>query len=259
LNARFIDGPEGCAGADEATIVLLPLGAHEQHGPHLPLETDTLIAQGMCRALAKQAEGLDLRILPAEPVGYSPEHMDFPGSKTLSYAQAVERWIGLAEACSSQGVRRIIFMNAHGGNGPLVQIVCQELRARAGLLAVATKWDRFVKGAGLVGDEEAAFGVHGGEIETAVMLALHPDKVDMSAARDFRNLQQALTTKHLRAYGPHSFGWMAQDMNPEGVTGNAAAASAETGEKLLAEAARGLAQLCHDVAEFDLALLRSAP
>lgn len=259
MSAIFLDGPQGCAGADEATIAVLPLGAYEQHGPHLPFETDTLIAAGVCRALEGRVEGLDIRILPTEPVGYSPEHMDFAGSKTLAYHDAIERWIGVGLACQEQGVRRFIVMNAHGGNVPLVQIVCQELRARSAMLAVATKWDRFVKAAGIVSDEEAAFGIHGGEIETALMLALHPQKVDMEAADNFANLQQSLSGQYLRAYGAHAFGWMAQDLNPQGVTGNAAAARAKTGENLLEIAANGLAQLCRDVAAFDLAQLRSAP
>ncbi len=113
-------------------------------------------------------------------------------------------------------------MNAHGGNVPIVQIVCQELRVQHAMLAVATKWDRFVKGAGIVSSDEESFGVHGGAIETSVMLALHPDRVNMAKAEDFASLQARLTGKHLRAYGPHSFGWMAQDLNPAGVTGNAA-------------------------------------
>ncbi|MEL6751053.1 MAG: creatininase family protein [Pseudomonadota bacterium] len=239
---------------NDDTVVVLPLGAHEQHGPHLPFETDALIAEGICARLS----GTDLHVLPVEPVGYSPEHMDFPGSRTLRVDEAVERWIRIGLDCADQGARRIVFMNAHGGNVPLVQIVCQELRARAGMLAVATKWDRFVKGAGIVSADEAALGVHGGEIETAVMLALHPDKVDMTKAADFPNLQ-SIFTGHLSAYGPHAFGWMAQDLNPHGVTGNAAAATAETGERLIALSVEGLNALCKEVASFDLALLRAAP
>ncbi|EFL88753.1 creatininase family protein [Ahrensia sp. R2A130] len=239
-----------------AAITIIPLGAHEQHGPHLPFETDALIASGvMQRTLAKAAD-LNLHVMPAEPVGYSPEHMRFEGSRTLGWSEAIIRWIGLGEQAIADGSDRIVFMNAHGGNVPLVQIVCQELRSRHAVLAVSTKWDRFTRGYGIVSQSEEALGIHGGEIETAVMLALHPELVDMSKAVDFPNLQSRLTGPHLRAYGPHSFGWMMGDLNPDGVAGNSAAATAETGEKLLDIASDGLLALLHEVADFDLSLLK---
>lgn len=238
-----------------ATITVIPLGAHEQHGPHLPFETDALIATGVVERTVAKAAGLDLTVLPTEAVGYSPEHMRFTGSKTLSWDEAVSRWISLGERASSQ-CDRIVFMNAHGGNVPLVQIVCQELRARHHVLAVATKWDRFIRGSGIVSAAEEALGIHGGEIETSVMLALQPELVDMSKAADFPNLQSRLTGPHLRAYGPHAFGWMMGDLNADGVAGNASLATVETGERLLDLASDGLLALLQEVAEFDLSLLK---
>ncbi|MEO0547370.1 MAG: creatininase family protein [Pseudomonadota bacterium] len=256
-----VDALAGSVVSD-TTIVMVPLGATEQHGPHLPFETDTLIADGVCdrliAAFKADEAGLDVRILPVEPIGYSPEHMDFRGSQTLVFDEAIERWIGIGVACARHGVRRIVFMNAHGGNVPIVQIVCQELRVRQAMLAVATKWDRFAKGIGLVSEREEAFGIHGGDIETSAMLALAPQSVDMSAAKDFPNLQEALVLDHthLRAYGPHAFGWKMQDLNRLGVTGHAGHASAEKGEALLTRAVDGLKALLDDVERFDLTLLK---
>ncbi|MEM1037902.1 MAG: creatininase family protein [Pseudomonadota bacterium] len=258
-----VDALAGSVVSD-STMVVVPLGATEQHGPHLPLETDTLIADGVCDrllvAVNKNSDQQDVRILPAEPVGYSPEHMDFPGSQTLAFAEAIERWIEIGAACANHGVRRIVFMNAHGGNVPIVQIVCQELRVRHAMLAVATKWDRFVKGSGVVSAREEAFGIHGGDIETSVMLTLAPQRVDMNAAKDFPNLQEALVLDHthLRAYGPHAFGWKMQDLNRLGVTGHSGHASAQKGEALLTSAVDGLTALLDDVERFDLTLLKSA-
>src|SRR5690606_1567052 len=83
-----------------AAIAVLPLGASEQHGPHLPFETDTIIAQGVAaRAKALLPDGLEVEFLPAEPIGYSPEHMHVAGSRTLAYDEAVNRWIGIGEQC----------------------------------------------------------------------------------------------------------------------------------------------------------------
>ncbi|MEE9314239.1 MAG: creatininase family protein [Rhizobiaceae bacterium] len=242
---------------DENTIVVLPLGATEQHGPHLPFETDTFIARGVSERLMNRAVG-DVRFLPVEEVGYSLEHMDHGGSKTLAFEEAVNRWAGIGEQIAKAGIRRFVMLNAHGGNSPLMTIVAQELRVRCSMLAVATSWTRFIKSSRIVSANEEAFGIHGGDIETSVMLALHPELVDMNTAQDFPNLQEALTLnhKHLRAYGPHAFGWKAADLNRFGVNGNAGMATSEKGEALLDLAVTGLNELLEDVAQFDLTLLR---
>jgi len=183
--------------------------------------------------------------------------MDVAGSRTLTFDEAVRRWIGIGEACHRQGCRRFVMLNAHGGNSPLMTIVATELRVRLDMLAVATSWTRFGYPPDLVSPEEKAIGIHGGFIETSVMLALRPDLVDMSKARDFTSMQAVYGREfsHLRAYGPHAFGWKMSDLSSEGVVGNAAAATAEAGEKILDYAAQGLAELLDDIARFDLSRL----
>lgn len=235
-------------------IAVLPLGAHEQHGPHLPFETDRLIAAGIVeRVIAALPQALPVTFLPVEPVGYSIEHMDVLGTRTLAYDEAVERWLGIAEDLAGLGIRKFVMLNAHGGNSPLMTIVATEARIRFRMLAVATSWTRFGQPDGWIGAEDKAVDIHGGDIETSVMLALHPDKVDMAKTRDFASRQSefARSFKHLRAYGPHAFGWKMSDLSPDGVAGNAAAATAERGEALLAHAAKGIIELLEDVNAFD--------
>ncbi|GGA96432.1 creatininase [Brucella endophytica] len=248
-------------GMNEArTIAVLPLGAHEQHGPHLPFETDTIIAEGLAaRAAAAIPPELDVRFLPAEAVGYSIEHMDVSGTKTLAFDEAVRRWIGIGEKLHAEGIRKLVLLNAHGGNSPLITIVATELRVRSSMLAVTTSWPRFGLPEGLLTPEEKALDIHGGFIETSVMLALRPDLVDMAKARNFPNAQSAFAEKfkHLRAYGPHAFGWKMQDLNTEGVAGNAARASAEAGEKMIAHAVKGFIELLQDVDRFDMEFFQS--
>lgn len=244
--------------ANASSIVILPLGATEQHGPHLPFETDTIIAQGVTdRAKALLPASLDATFLPAEPVGYSIEHMDVAGTRSLSYAEAIGRWTGIGADLHARGVRRFVMLNAHGGNSPLMTIVATELRVRLGMLAVATSWTRFGYPPTLVPERERALGIHGGFIETSVMLALRPDLVDMAAASDFasRQAEYERDFRHLRAYGPHAFGWKMSDLSPEGVVGDAASASAQAGEAILDHAARGFVELLEDVAKFDLSSL----
>lgn len=244
------------------SVAVLPLGATEQHGPHLPFETDTIIAEGVATRVASLLPaGLEVHFLPVEPVGYSIEHLDVVGTRTLTFDEAVRRWIGIGEACHRQGCRRFVMLNAHGGNSPLMTIVATELRVRFNMLAVATSWTRFGYPPDVVSAEERSLGIHGGFIETSVMLALRPDLVDMDKARNFTSMQAVYEREfsHLRAYGPHAFGWKMSDLSPDGVVGNAAAANAEAGEMILDHAAKGIIQLLEDVARFDLRMLGSNP
>lgn len=256
---RSEDSDPAFAPDGRRPIAVLPLGAHEQHGPHLPFETDTLIAEGIAgRLKTALPAGLPVIFLPAESVGYSIEHMDVEGTKTLSFAEAANRWLGIAEGLAKQGIRKFVMLNAHGGNSPIMTVVATEARVRFAVLAVATSWTRFGVPDGVIAPEEKAIGIHGGDIETSVMLALHPDKVDMAKAADFssRQTEFAVRFRHLRAYGPHAFGWKMSDLNAEGVAGNAAAATAEKGEALIAHAVKGLVELLEDIDAFDVARLR---
>lgn len=239
------------------TIAVLPLGAHEQHGPHLPFETDTLIADGIAARL-KQAlpAGQPMLFLKTEPVGYSIEHMHVAGTQTLRFDEAVNRWLAIAGELHRNGIRKLLLLNAHGGNSPLLTIVATEARVRFNMLAVATSWTRFGVPEGVISPEDKSLDIHAGLIETSVMLALHPDKVAMEKARHFPSRQAEFAGRftHLRAYGPHAFGWTMADLNQDGAAGNALQANAEKGERLIAHAVSRLVELVGDMARFDLAL-----
>lgn len=255
---RFADNDPALQPSDRADwIAILPLGAHEQHGPHLPFETDTLIAQGIADRLDRALPvTIPVTCLPTEPVGYSIEHMDVDGTRTLSFEEACARWIGIAGELAERGIRKLVLLNAHGGNAPLLTIVATEARVRFDMLVVATSWTRFGQPPGWISPDDKAIDIHGGDIETSVMLALHRDRVAMDRAENFGSRQSefAARYRHLRAYGPHAFGWRMSDLNPKGVAGNAGKASAERGEQLIAHAVSGLVELIRDVDEFDLKL-----
>jgi creatinine amidohydrolase len=249
------DGSATTAEQRADWIAVLPLGAHEQHGPHLPFETDTIIAEGIARRAAGLAPAeLPVTFLPVEPVGYSIEHMDVEGTKTLGYAAAVERWLGITERLHAAGIRKFVMLNAHGGNSPLMTIVATEARVRFSMLAVATSWTRFALPEGIIDAAEKPFDIHGGLIETSMVLALKPEAVRMEEAKNFPSFQRELTRTmtHLKAYGPHAFGWKATDLNPLGVVGDASAATAQKGRKIIDAAARGFVELLEDVGRFDV-------
>jgi creatinine amidohydrolase len=253
---RYHDNDPALASATRNDwIAVLPLGAHEQHGPHLPFETDTLIVEGIVARLVQALPpDLPVTVLPVEPVGYSIEHMDVAGTRILGFDEAVNRWLRIAQDLNATGIRKLVLLNAHGGNSPLTTIVATEARVRFNMLVVATSWSRFGQPEGWMQPANKAIDIHGGDIETSVMLALCPDRVDMGKARNFpsRQSEYAQRFRHLRAYGPHAFGWKMSDLNVDGAVGDATAATAERGEALVGHAVTGLLELLQDVARFDV-------
>jgi creatinine amidohydrolase len=209
------------------TIAILPTAAVEQHGPHLPVGTDTIINTHLCRLLAERApDDLDLRILPVMAVGKSNEHLWAPGTLTLSAATALAAWTEIGLSVARAGVRKIVILNSHGGNADLISILARELRVQAGMLAVRLGWGAMGMPSGLYSDQETRFGIHGGDMETSLLLHFRPDTVDMSAARDFRSTAE---TAPIPPIGAVAQAWISSDLNPAGVVGEAHLATAEKG------------------------------
>ncbi len=227
-------------------IAILPTAAIEQHGPHLPVGTDTLIAEGMLAALrAACPEDLDLRILPVVAVGKSNEHLWARGTLTLSAEAALKAWVEIGLSVARAGVRKIVIVNSHGGNLDLIGIVARELRVRAGMFAVKCQWTGFGHPEGMYPPRELAFGIHGGDVETSLMLHFRPETVDMTAARDFASAAEGAA---IAPTGPLSWGWISSDLNPAGTVGNAAAATAAKGRATAAHQVAGFVDLLRKVA-----------
>lgn len=246
----------------ERTVALLPVAAIEQHGPHLPVATDATIAEALvARLLARLPAGTPLLVLPLQAVGKSDEHIDYPGTLTLSAETLIRLWCELGASVRRAGVRKLIVLNSHGGQvGPL-QIVVRELRAAHGMLAVAASWFAFGLPEGVVPAIEQRHGIHGGAVETAMMLALQPELVAIDRARDFRpaTLHLAEAAPRLVSLGAAGFGWQAQDLHPAGACGDATLATAAMGEACLAHAVAALAQLVTEIVHLPLRLLANLP
>jgi creatinine amidohydrolase len=246
----------------ETAIAVLPIAAVEQHGPHLPVGVDSMIAEGHLAAVkAALPDDIDALFLPLQCVGKSNEHLHFPGTLTLSAESALRAWTEIGESVARAGCRRLVVVNSHGGNMSVMDIVARELRVRCGMLAVHTAWVRMGLPAGLTSERESTFGIHGGDYETSLMLHFRPECVKLDQLADFPSAGEsyAKAFAKLRVTQPAGFGWMSQDLNPEGVVGEAHLATAAKGAAIAAHVEAEFIKLLRDVAAFDLAGLKTGP
>jgi creatinine amidohydrolase len=249
-------------GNSGSCIALLPVAAVEQHGPHLPLGTDSYILEAVLARLGKSPPGkAEVLVLPLQSIGDSTEHGDFPGTLSQEAETLIASWVSISEAVAETGIRKLAIVNSHGGQLQIVDIVAQRLRAEFHMLV--GRINTFLLGVpeGLFSSDELAFGYHGGEVETSMMLAIAPELVDMSAAEKFSSTdaQLAKDNKSLRAEGGAAFAWQAQDLNAAGVTGNAVSADAKRGTVMLDHIAAKLGSVLDDLAAFNLSDLREGP
>ena len=238
--------PDFAALDPARTVAVLPLAAVEQHGPHLPVGTDALIMEGML-ATAAAACPADLAVvcLPVQRIGKSNEHIWAGGTLSLEAATALAAWTEVGLGIARAGLRKVLVVNSHGGNVDLMGILVRELRIRAGLAAVRCQWVSFGAPSGLFSPREDRFGIHGGDYETSLMLHFRPDLVDMGAARDFASSAEGAA---IPPVGPVALGWIARDLNPAGVVGEAHLASAAKGRAAAVHQAAGFLALAAELA-----------
>jgi creatinine amidohydrolase len=245
---------EEFAGLDmDRVVALLPVSAVEQHGPHLPLRVDAAINAGILnRALELLPADLPLFVLPAQNVGKSDEHIAFPGTLSIQYETLGRLWFDLAASVARAGCRKLIFFNSHGGQPQLLDIVCRDMRVRLDMLAVNCAWYNVTEMADLFTAEELRHGIHGGAVETSIMLYLHPELVKMERARNFVSRAIAIEAHNavLRVEGSTGIGWQTQDLNEAGACGDATQANASLGQELVERAARALVALAGDVSRY---------
>ena len=249
-------------------IAVLPVAAIEQHGPHLPLNVDATLVDGVvAAALPHLPPALPLLFLPTQSIGFSPEHTRFAGTLTLRAETVIRLWTEIAESVAQTGVKKLVLLNAHGGNVGLLDVVARDLRARLGMLVYSVNSFNLplpdAHGGSVAGQfsaQEHRFGIHAGEIETSMMLALQPGQVDMAKAQNFHSTSQDRAEKFSILGDGRSakLAWQMQDYNPHGAVGNALAATAEKGHALLGAMGRSLAQLLMEIDQLPVDTLRHA-
>ncbi|HEX6995968.1 MAG TPA: creatininase family protein [Gammaproteobacteria bacterium] len=246
----------------ESTVALLPVAAVEQHGPHLPLSTDAVIAAELARAvLGRMSGATTLLVLPLAEIGHSPEHASFAGTLTARAETLLALWTEIGRSVANAGVRKLIMLNSHGGQKALVDIVATRLRADHGLFVVRANTFSLGTPPGLFDPRELALGLHGGDFETSLMLHLRPDLVRTERIADFVGLPERLAAEHqvLGVEKPIGFGWLSEDLHPDGAVGRAGRASAEKGARCFEHLVSRLARLVDEVAATPLTVLRGRP
>ncbi|MGL4514770.1 MAG: creatininase family protein [Lacipirellulaceae bacterium] len=245
-------------------VAVLPVGATEQHGPHLPVGVDAAIVDTLVeRVIAAAAAEVPFVVLPTVRVGKSDEHLAFPGTLSIGAETLVAILADLAEGVRRAGIKKLVFLNGHGGQSAVLDVAARDAR-HLGLLAVVCNWWAFGFPDGLFPAEELRHGVHAGQVETSMMLAIAPHLVKAASAERFvpssvgveRDYNRLAT---LPSPGRAHFGWLAQDLHPSGACGDAAAATAEAGERVLAHTTAALVELLAEVSRAPMSLLAEAP
>lgn len=249
----------------DRVVAVLPVAATEQHGPHLPVSVDTTLVKGVINAsLAHLPSDLPVLFLPTQQVGKSNEHIRFPGTLTLSAQTLISVWMELGACVARAGIKKLVLLNSHGGQLGVMDIVARDLRSAHDLIVYSTNWFTLPLGdevMGLFPAREHRFGIHAGDMETSMMLALREKYVDMAKAQDFGSSAQdrAASNPILGNGSSAKLGWQMQDYNPFGAAGNAAAANAEKGRAVIDAAARQLVRMLQEVSELPLTTLNPKP
>lgn len=221
----------------EKTIVVLPVAAHEQHGRHLPIGTDTLILEGVLQSFRAQApDDMQILVLPAVTVGKSNEHMSFSGTMTLSLETLIHVIGDMARSVARHGFQKFVMLNAHGGNTDVLNACARDLRDEYGLRPFVIDWWFTDFWADLLKEiqESPRDGVfHACELETSIMMALRPELVDESESIAAFPPEQMRQNQYVTVFGPVNMGWITRDINATGVIGDATKATAEKGRMML--------------------------
>lgn len=243
-------------------VAVLPVGAIEQHGPHLPLAVDAAVVDGMVKEIAARLpESSNVLFLPTQAIGKSNEHNRYPGTLTFSAETLIRMWCEIGACVAASGVRKLVLLNSHGGQITIMDIVARELRANHNMQVFSLNWFGLGMPEDVYTDHELKHGIHAGDMETSVMLEMHPDLVDMSKAQDFKTLTEVFEKdyRHLSLGGGAKPAWQMHDINPHGAAGNASIATAEKGRRTIDFCANRLAEALAEIERAPLSWLENNP
>lgn len=245
----------------DQTVAVLPVAAIEQHGPHLPVSVDTTLVNGVIQAsLPHLPDTLPVLFMPTQQVGKSTEHIRYPGTLTLSAQTLISVWMELGACVARTGIKKLLLFNSHGGQVSVMDIVARDLRTAHDLMVFSSNWYTLPLGdevMNLFTPAEHRFGIHAGDMETSMMLALREKYVDMTHAQHFRTQSEERAQNYpLLGNGTTAkLGWQMQDYNPSGAAGDATLATAAKGHAVISAAGLQLARLLQEISSLPLSTL----
>ena len=246
-------------------IAVLPVAAIEQHGPHLPVSVDTSLVNGVIEAaLPHLPDSLPVLFMPTQQVGKSNEHIRYPGTLTLSAQTLISVWTELGACVARAGIKKLLLFNSHGGQVSVMDIVARDLRTAHDLIVFSSNWYTLPLGEevmNLFTPAEHRFGIHAGDMETSMMLALREKYVDMKQAQHFHTQAEERAKNYpLLGNGTTAkMGWQIQDYNPYGAAGDASLATAAKGHAVIDAAGLQLARLLQEISSLPLSTLTDQP
>jgi creatinine amidohydrolase len=242
----------------ENVVIVQPIGAIEQHGPHLPLIVDSAISMGVLgQALTKLEPSIPAYALPCLYYGKSNEHWHFPGTITLSATTLLSVLMEVADSLYRAGFRKLVLMNSHGGQPQIMEIAARDIHQQYQdfLVFPLFTWRVPHIAKELLTPQELEYGIHAGDAETSLLLSLLPDQVKMDQA--VREYPQGLPENSLLTLeGKLPFAWLTNELTRSGVIGDATTATQEKGNRLLESVSDGWVQVIRDIYKFSQPTLR---
>jgi creatinine amidohydrolase/Fe(II)-dependent formamide hydrolase-like protein len=238
----------------EQAAVAVVVAAIEQHGPHLPIVTDLVLGESFLRlALEEIDASAQIWVLPSIAYGKSNEHRRFAGTITLSQETLAALLKDVARSVASAGFRRLVFVNSHGGNPPVLDYVSRDIREETGLMVFPVSVWRLGLEFAQVNDQEARWGTHAGEWETSLMLALAPELVRadrVAQVGGYPTLDDGI--KHVRLFGPVTFAWVTEELSVAGTIGDPRPATFERGRAAVEATVARLADVLAEISRFEM-------
>ncbi|MCS7464002.1 creatininase family protein [Paenibacillus doosanensis] len=239
----------------EEALVVLPIGAVEQHGSHLPVYTDTLLAETVldeaCKCLPEQYA---VWLLAPMPYGISSEHSGRAGTISLSIPTLQGVLMDIAQGVRESGFRRLLLFNGHGGNSALLNLMAREVRLKTGLMVFCLNVGGLTIEEGLITEKERLLGIHGGDYETSLIMASYPEWVrEERLGAEYPRLEEH--SRYLR-FQNAGFAWTIDDVSESGILGDARTASADKGKLLYERQGRQVADILMELTSFEIGKLR---
>lgn len=236
----------------EKVVLIQPIGAIEQHGPHLPLIVDAAIAQAVLgKALSRLDETIPAYALPTLYYGKSNEHWHFPGTVTLTAQTLITTLMEVGESLYRAGFRKWVLLNAHGGQPQIMEIVARDLHQQHEDFMVFPLFVWRVPNVAneLLTAKELSLGIHAGDAETSLLLSILPEQVKMERA--IAEYASGLPENSLLSMeGNLPFAWTTRDLSRSGVLGDPTTATQEKGDRLLESLASSWEQVIKDIYRF---------